>query len=82
MLYAIDGTTHVPAQRLEQLCLSGSDPVFRSQDLGLVFLELRGDVPLGIGQRLPPLVVGRHFFAVDLRYFEVVAKHLVEADLQ
>ena len=69
-------------ERAEQLRLARRHPLLGAEHAGLVVLELGRHVPLGGGQRLPPLVVGGHPGRVRVGDLEVVAEHLVEADLE
>src|SRR5207247_7907549 len=48
----------------------------------LVLAQRRRDEALGADQRLPALVVGRHERQVRARHLDVVAEHLVVADLE
>ena len=77
-----DRLAHRRAERAEQLGLAHGHPLLGAEHPRLVVLELRRDVPLGAGERLPPLVVGGHLGGVGVGDLEVVAEHLVEADLE
>ena len=57
-------------------------PLLGAEDPRLVLLELRRHVALGGGQGLPPLVVGGDLGRVGVGDLQVVAEHLVEADLE
>ena len=78
----LDGRPHLAAQRLEQFGLAGRDPLFGTKHLGLVLLKLRGDVALRRGQRLAPLVIGRHLGALGVGDLDVVAEDFVVAHLE
>src|SRR5439155_1761540 len=67
-------STHSPTARRNAL--------LRPQHLRLVLLQLRRHVALGAGEGLAPLVIGRDPRLVGVRDLDVVAEHLVEADLE
>ena len=75
-------TSHPFTQRGEELGFAHGHPLLRTQDLRLVVLELRRHVPLGAGQRLAPLVVGRDPLLVGVGDLEVVAEDLVVSHLE
>ncbi len=77
-----DRLAHAIAQRLEQLAFAGLDALGGTQHARLVLLELRRDVALFSGERLPPLVLGRNEMLVGVGDRDVVAEHLVVADLE
>ncbi len=73
-----DLLTHLP----EQTCLKLQDALFRIEDPGFVLLQFGRDKPLRIDQRLFAVIVLRHSAQVRLGNLDVVAKHLVKADLE
>ncbi len=62
--------------------LEVGDPLLGIQDQRLVLLQLGGDVPLGVDQRLLADIVGRSALGVGLADLQIVAKDLVVAHLQ
>ena len=76
------GAGDAAAHRLEELLLEREAPLLGGEDLLLERLQRRRGEPLAAHRRLPPLVVGRDEVEVRLRHLDVVAEHLVEADLQ
>ena len=73
---------HDVAQLQEQRVLQFLGLLVGRQHLLLVFLQLRRDVALGVLDRLLADVVGGDLLAVGVGDLDVVAEHLVEADLQ
>ena len=69
-------------ETVEDLCLEAEDAFLRTHNLVLVLLEFLGDVTLGLGQCLLANPVGRHLVLVRVAHLEVVAKHVVVANLQ
>ncbi len=70
------------SQRVEELRLKRKHLFLSVQNLLLVFLQLRCDVPFRIGRRLFADVVGGNFVFVCVGDFDVIAEHIVEADFQ
>ncbi len=70
------------AQGDEQVVFQLVDAFLRAEDFLLVFLQLGSDVALGVLESLLALVIARDSLAVCMGDFDVVAKHLVEADFQ
>ncbi len=66
----------------KQPALNLQDAVLRIQDKRLIFLQLRRDITLRVGQRLLADVHIRHTVAVGPAHFQVVAEYFVEAHLQ
>ena len=81
-LHPGDYLGHGAPQRVHELGLAGRDPLLGAEHLRLILLELRRDVPLGAGERLPPLVVVRDSRLVRVRHLDVVPEHLVESHLE
>src|SRR5213075_746430 len=81
-LHPTDRLRYMLAQRVEQLRFTFGDALLGAEHLRFVFLEVRRHVPLGAGESLPPLVIGRDALAVCVRDLDVVTEHLVEADLE
>ena len=71
-----------PADLVEQLVLEPAPPLLGAEHLGLVLLQLGGDVALGAGQRLAPHVLGGHPRRLRVRHLDAVAEHAVEAHAQ
>ena len=70
------------AQFDEQAPLDLRDALVGSQDLALVFLELRRGEAFGIHQRLLALEIGGRQVQIGLRYLEIEAKDLVVTNLE
>ncbi len=72
------------AQRREQLVLQGACPLVGASDLVLKLLELGGEIPLGVLDRLLANVVRGNLDALRLGVgdLDVIAKDLVEANLE
>ena len=64
------------------LSLKGIYPFLRSKDLLLVFLQLFGDIALGIDQSLLPYPFLRHSVLICITHFKIIAEDIVEAYLQ
>ena len=77
-----DLAAHPRPQSLEQLALALLDSLRRRENALLVLLERWRDESLARRDRLPSLVVRGHEVKVRLRDLDVVAEHLVEADLE
>ena len=60
-------------------CLACSSAV---EDFLFVLFQLGRDVTLGVLHRLPAMIFRRHFVAMRVRDFQVIAKDVVEADFQ
>ena len=73
---------HGVAQLHEQLVLQLLRLLVGREHLFFVFLQLRRDVPLGVLDRLLADVFGGNLLAVGVGDLDVVAEHLVEADLE
>ena len=65
-----------------QLRLEGIDAVLGAEDLCLVFLQLFSDVTFGADQGLLADPFRWHKVLESVPYFDVIAEHIVEADLQ
>ena len=72
---------HQITQFNEQRILELLGALVSRENLLFVFLELRRDVTFGRFDRLFANILGRHFVSLGVRDLEVVAKHLVETDL-
>lgn len=70
------------AKIVEEAGLQGEDPLLRVQNLVLVFLQVRCDVPFGVAERLLPDILRRHPVPVGVGDFNIVSKHVVEANLE
>ena len=66
----------------EQTSLQFTNPLFSAEDRPLKFLQLGGNKPFCVGQRLLADELFRHLSHVGLRYFNVVAEHFVEANFK
>ena len=77
-----DGGADPAAERAEQLCFPIRHPLFGAEDLRLVFLELRGDVALGGGKGLAPLIVAGNLRGVRVGDFDVIPEDLVVSDFE
>ena len=75
------GTRLLP-HLLEQVVFQLLGPLARAEHGGLLLLQLRRDVALGVLEGLLADVVIGHLVPVRVGHFDVVAEHLVEADLQ
>src|SRR5690606_15644066 len=77
---------NIPLCMMDQLVVNpllyDKQLLFRMEDLLFVNLELLRDVPLGVHQRLLPDPVGRYLVFIGVAYFEIVAKDLIEGNLQ
>ena len=76
--FARHGSTHID----KKLPFDLQDAFVRSQDFPLIFFQLGGCKPLGVNQCLFPLVVRGSQMQIRLRNLNVVAKDLIEANLQ
>ena len=56
--------------------------VFGAKDFLLILLEFRGDVTLGIYQRLLAYPIGRHLVLECVAHLQVVAEHVVVCNLK
>ena len=81
-LHARDDGAHSTAQLIQYLRLAYGNAVFGTENFRLIFLQLGRHVALGARERLAALVVGRNALAIGMRDFDVIAKDLVEADLE
>ena len=81
-LDALRGGGDLLPQLGEQLVFQRHHPVRGGEDGVLQILELLGDVPLAVHQGLLADVRIRHLVGKGLGYLDVVAEHLVVADLQ
>ena len=70
------------AEILEEPGLQRANLLLGAEHRGLEVRELGGDVALGVDEGLLAVVVGGHAGGVGLRHLEVVAEHLVVADLE
>src|SRR5215211_5892297 len=70
------------AHLAEDARLDFEDAPFGAENLLLPLLQLGRGVALGVGERLPPLVVGGHARGDGFRNFDEVAEDVVEADAQ
>ena len=70
------------AQLLEDLALQREHLVFSVQNFAFQFLQLRRGEALGVHQRLLTLVIRRRVMQIRFRDLDVVAEHIVEANLQ
>ena len=82
ILYGRDEGCEGRDELFEELGFEAEDAFLRTHNLVFVLLEFLGDVTLGLGQRLLANPVLRHLIAVRITHLEVVAKHVVVADLQ
>ena len=73
---------HRSAERDEEFVLQLAGPVLGAEDLFLVLLQLRRDVPLGVLERLLPRVVGRDLRGLGVGDLDVVPEDLVEPDFE
>ncbi len=73
---------HRVAQLQEQLIFKLLRFLVGREDFLFVFFQLGSDVAFGVLDRLLADVVGRNLGAVGIRDFDVIAEHLVEADLE
>ena len=73
---------HLRQDALVHVALELGHALLGRQDASLELLQAGRDEALGRGQRLAPLVVARHQGQIRPRDFEVIAKDLVEANLQ
>ena len=73
---------HAAAQLVEQFILELPPPLVGAERLGLVLLDLGGDVAPGPGQRLPPQVLGRRLGGLGVGDLDAVAEDAVEAHAQ
>ena len=80
--YPVALLRHLLPQRHEELVLELLRALISTEDFRFLLLQLRRNEPLGIHQRLFPLIVIRHQFQIGLAHLDVVAEDLVEADLQ
>ena len=69
-------------QRADQLRFDIGDLLFGAEDARFQLFQLGRDVALRVRERLLALVVRRHLFQPRARHLEIVAEHLVVADLQ
>ena len=76
--FARHGSTHID----KKLPFDLQDAFVGRQDLPLIFFQLGRSKPLGIHQRLFALVVRGSQMQIRLRNLNVVAKDLIEANLQ
>ena len=70
------------AQLGEETALDLDDLLFGVEDLGFVFLQLRGGEALGADQGLLALVIGGRMLQVGLADLNVKAEDVVELDLE
>ncbi len=70
------------AQGVEDLQLALDDALVGSQNLLLVLLQRGSDEALAAGDRLLPVIVGRHRVEVRFRHLDVIPEHAVVPDLQ
>ena len=70
------------AESVEELALALLDAFARREHALLVLLERRRDEALSVRDRLTSLKVGGNQMKIRLRDLDVVAEHLVEADLE
>ena len=70
------------AQGVEDLQLALDDAFVGSQNALLVLLQRGSDEALAAGDRLFPVIVGRHRVEVRFRHLDVVAEHAVVPDFQ
>ena len=73
---------HLVAKLQEQLVFQVLRLFVGREDFFFVFLQLRRDVTLGVLDRLLADEVVGHLFAMGVGHLQVVAKHLVVADLE
>ncbi len=73
---------HLEPQISEQLKFQGGHPVGGGEDVALQVLQLLGDVALAVHQRLLADIGLRHQLLEGVGHLDVVAEHLVVADLQ
>src|SRR6266705_1065357 len=66
----------------EELALDFQDALVGGEDFAFVLLELRRGEPLGIDQRLFAFVVRGSEMQIRFRDFDVVAKNLIETNLE
>src|SRR5215472_5033676 len=76
-----DGSTELAEQGFEQRLLTCKGALLGGERLVLEGLQFRGDVPLGILQRLPAPIVVRHAFGIGVRDFDVETVNAVVLDL-
>src|SRR5207245_3467669 len=81
-LHATDRGRHLPAPRIDELPLALRNALLGTQHLGFVLFQIRCDVSLRAGQRLPPFVVGGYVVTMGVRDLDVVTEDFIEADLE
>ncbi len=69
-------------QPVVEPCLDGLDALLGGEYLLLVFLELGGDVALGVDQGLLAYPLRRHLALVGVGHLDIVAEDIVVADFQ
>ncbi len=76
------GSGDAAAELAEERLLTRHHRTLRVENEGFLLLELRRDVALAVDQRLLADVLGGDRFTVGVTDLDVVAEHLVEANLE
>ena len=69
-------------QIVKELAFQDSQTLVCAQDLVLQYLQILGDVPLRVGQRLLADKICRHLVRKGTAHLDVITEHPVVADLQ
>ena len=62
--------------------LKRQDSVLRTEDFLLIFLQLLGNVALGLGKRLLANPFGRHVVLIRVAHLNIITEDIVETNLQ
>src|SRR4029077_16895204 len=76
------GGSDAPADLAEECLLAGDHCALRVENQRLLLLELGRDIALAVDERLLAHVLPRDRLPVRVADLDVVAEHLIEADLQ
>ena len=81
-LYLWDIFLHILYKFVVELCLQNSYLLVGTKDFLLIFLQLRGDIPLCLSQRLLAEPVLGHLVLKGVAHLKVVTEYVVVAHLQ
>src|SRR5205085_11274309 len=81
-LHAADRGCDLAAYHIEERGLALRNSLFRAQDFGFVFFQIRCDISFCARQRLSSLVVSRDAISMGMRDLDVITEHSIEADLE
>ena len=81
-LYLGDKLLYGGHQVGKEPCFQSEDAVFGSENLLLILLQFLGDIAFGLCEGLLAHPVGGHLVLVRVPHFEIIAEHIVVANLQ